>query len=101
VVVAPVERFEILRVVREQDDRLLCTPPEEFDVVRVFPELVFRLNDVVSTFVEQSFEDSTNVFVQKNPISHHRMVSFGFSEESRTRSNASSFSRWRSRISST
>lgn len=70
-IVGSVERFEILGVVREQDDGLIRTPLEEFDVVRVFSELVFRLNDVVSTFVEQSFEDPTDVFVEKDPRTPH------------------------------
>jgi hypothetical protein len=67
-VVSSVERFEVLGVVRKQDDGFIRTPLEEFHIVRVFSELVFRLNDVVSAFGEQSLEDSTDVFVQKNPI---------------------------------
>jgi hypothetical protein len=41
-VVSSVKRFEILDVVREQDDSLICTPLEEFDIVTEFPQVVDR-----------------------------------------------------------
>ncbi len=66
----------------------------------MFTEPVFRLFYVVSTLSEQSLEDSTNVLIKQNLRTRHCTVSFGLSEDSRTRSNAVSFSASSSRISS-
>jgi hypothetical protein len=70
-------------------------------VVGMLSELVFGLNDVVPPFAEQPLEDATDMFVQENPDTGHWTVSLGFSEDSRTRSKASSFFCSISRISST
>lgn len=99
-IVLSMQRFEIFGVVRYQDRVLLCTPLQKRFVRRVFTESVFRLFDNVTPFAEQSLEDTTDVFVKKKPSGRHWTVSLGFSDDSRTRSNASSFSRSNSRISS-
>ncbi len=100
VVVVRVERLEILRVVRQQDDTVLDAPGEEVRVSRVFAEPVFRLLDVESPLAEQTLEHATDVFVEEETVARHLTGSFGFSEDPRTRSNASSFARSNSRIDS-
>jgi len=49
VVVILVECFEVFGVIREQDDILVDTPPEEFSVLRLFAELILCLKSVVPT----------------------------------------------------
>lgn len=95
-----VERREVFRVIREKDDCLVGAPLEESSVRRLFSELIFCLNGVESPFSKQSLEDASHVLVEKDFGAAHWTVSFGFSDVSRTRSNASSFSCSMSRISS-
>ena len=99
-VVLSMQRLEIFRIVRQEDGVVLATPRYQFRITCVLTEPVFRLFDVVSAFPEESFEDPTNVFVKQNSGTRQFTVSLGFSDDSRTRSNAVSFSCSTSRISS-
>jgi hypothetical protein len=100
VVVLVVQRLEILGVVRQEDSAGLTTLLNQFGVSRVFTEPVFRLFHVIPTLSKQSLEDSANVLVEQNLCTRHCTVSFGLSEDLRTRSKADSFSASNLRISS-
>lgn len=100
-IVVLLESLEVFRIVRQEDDSLVGAPLEEFSVIRMFAELIFCLNGVESALAEQFLQDTSHVFVEKDSGAAHWTVSFGFSDVSRTRSNASSFSRSMLRISST
>lgn len=96
-----VKRDEVLRVVRYPDDGRLATPLYQLCVRGVFAESVLCLFDVVAPLAKDSLEDAAHVLVEENRCAWHYTFSFGFSDSSRTWSNADSFSRWRARISST
>jgi hypothetical protein len=66
VVVFPVQRFEVAGVVRHENDTVVRTPLQQRVVSRVFAEPIFRLLNLVPAFPEQSLEDATDVFVEKD-----------------------------------
>lgn len=65
------DSFEVFCIVREENDSLVGAPSEEIRVLRLFSELIFRLNGVESAFTEQSIEDTTYVFVKKDLRTAH------------------------------
>jgi hypothetical protein len=71
VVVFSVQRFEVAGVVRHENDTAVRTPLEQRVVRRVFPEPIFRLLNLVSTFSEQSLENTTDMFVKKKLSGRH------------------------------
>ena len=88
VVVSFRQSFEVFRVTSSQNCVVFATPLQQFSVGGVLSEPIFRLLDAVTTLAEQSLEDATDVFTEENPCSRHWIVSFGFSDDSRTWSNA-------------
>ena len=71
VFVVLVECFEVFCIVREENDSLVGAPSEKYIVVRLFSELIFRLNSVESSFTEQTFEDPSHVFIEKDSGAAH------------------------------
>jgi hypothetical protein len=61
-----VQRFEILRVVREKQDIVFPTPQQQSPVGRLLSEAVFGLRDVITTLVKHALEDATDVFIEEN-----------------------------------
>ena len=97
----PIERLEVLRVVRKEKDIVVSAPSKQCFVGRVFTEAVFLLRHLIAAFSQDSLEHTTDVFIEEDMNRRtHETGSFGFSDDSRTRSNASAFSRSRVRISS-
>lgn len=88
------ELLEVFRVVRNQEGLVFTTPSKQLSVVRVLAELVFGLDNVIATVSKDVLENSADVFVEKQRRSRtHEIGSLGFSDDSRTASNAASFLR--------
>ena len=100
VVVSVMEWLEIFCVVRQEDSVTLTTPLEQLGVTRVFPKPIFRLLNGMAALSGKAFKDPANVFVEEDLRTRHCTVSLGWSDDSRTRSNAASFSASSSRSSS-
>ncbi len=98
VVVFVVQRLEIFRVVRQEDSIRFTTLFDQVGITRPFTEPVFRLFNPVSALAENAFENSAEMFIKQNLRGCHWTVSSGLSDDSRSRSNAVSFSASSSRI---